>query len=72
MGVDRYKNKKKTREQRTWTEPCRSFGVRFPSVAPDFWMSDHAATPPFELAFCRTHNTNSDTTARPRAIHSII
>jgi len=35
--------------QLTCTEPCRSAGVRLPSVAPGFGTSGHAATPP--LAF---------------------
>lgn len=34
----------------TCTEPCRSAGVKLPSVAPGFGTSGHAATPP--LAFC--------------------
>jgi len=37
------------RSELTCTEPCRSAGVRLPSVAPDFGTSGHAATPP--LAF---------------------
>lgn len=35
----------------TCTEPCRSAGVRLPSVAPDFWTSGHAATPPLAFVF---------------------
>lgn len=37
--------------EHTCTEPCRSAGVRLPSVAPDFWTSGHAATPPLAFVF---------------------